>query len=106
MEREHATEGAEVKNQLYYGDNLDVLREDIADASIDLVYLDPPFNSNRSYNVLFQSHAGQDAEAQIQAVRLGHRRSPAHMLTLLVAKYEAFDIARVRVIHTMVEVNS
>ena len=41
-------------NTLYYGDNLDILREHIPDESIDLIYLDPPFNSNRSYNVLFQ----------------------------------------------------
>ncbi len=41
-------------NHLYYGDNLDVLR-DFADESIDLIYLDPPFNSNRSYNILFKN---------------------------------------------------
>lgn len=35
-------------NTLYYGDNLEVLREHIADASVDLIYLDPPFNSNAS----------------------------------------------------------
>jgi site-specific DNA-methyltransferase (adenine-specific) len=33
-------------NKLFFGDNLDVLRESIADASVDLIYLDPPFNSN------------------------------------------------------------
>lgn len=54
-------------NQLYYGDNLDVLRRHIADSSVDLVYLDPPFNSNRSYNVLFQSRSGDAAQAQIEA---------------------------------------
>ena len=41
------------KNQLYYGDNLTVLREHIKDASVDLIYLDPPFNSRQDYNVLF-----------------------------------------------------
>lgn len=41
------------KNVLYYGDNLDILRRYIEDETIDLVYLDPPFNSNQSYNVLF-----------------------------------------------------
>jgi site-specific DNA-methyltransferase (adenine-specific) len=41
--------------QLYYGDNLQVLREHIADESVDLIYLDPPFNSNRDYNLLFKS---------------------------------------------------
>ena len=42
-------------NQLYYGDNLHVLRDHIADASVDLIYLDPPFNSKRDYNLLFKS---------------------------------------------------
>lgn len=46
------------KNQLYFGDNLDVLRRYVADASVDLVYLDPPFNSNANYNVLFKEHDG------------------------------------------------
>ena len=41
-------------NTLFYGDNLPILREHIPDESIDLVYLDPPFNSNRLYNVLFK----------------------------------------------------
>ena len=41
------------KNQLYYGDNLTVLREHIKDESVDLIYLDPPFNSRQDYNVLF-----------------------------------------------------
>jgi site-specific DNA-methyltransferase (adenine-specific) len=45
-------------NRLYYGDNLQVLRENIADASVDLIYLDPPFNSNANYNVLFKSASG------------------------------------------------
>jgi site-specific DNA-methyltransferase (adenine-specific) len=54
-------------NTLYYGDNLLVLREHIAPASVDLVYLDPPFNSNRNYNVLFKDEHGKDADAQIQA---------------------------------------
>ena len=40
-------------NVLYYGDNLDVLRHHVADESVDLVYLDPPFNTNASYSVLF-----------------------------------------------------
>lgn len=57
----------ETKNLLYYGDNLDVLRKSIEKASVDLVYLDPPFNSNRSYNVLFKAHSGEDSQAQIEA---------------------------------------
>jgi site-specific DNA-methyltransferase (adenine-specific) len=54
-------------NKLYYGDNLEVLRRHIPDESVDLVYLDPPFNSNRSYNILFKEKSGQDAQAQIEA---------------------------------------
>jgi len=55
------------ENTLFYGDNLPILREYIPDESIDLVYLDPPFNSNRTYNVLFKQESGQDSEAQIAA---------------------------------------
>ncbi|HUQ47940.1 MAG TPA: DNA methyltransferase [Gemmatimonadaceae bacterium] len=54
-------------NLLYYGDNLDVLRRHVKDESVDLVYLDPPFNSNASYNVLFAAKEGGQAAAQIQA---------------------------------------
>jgi hypothetical protein len=54
-------------NVLYYGDNLDVLRQHIADESIDLVYLDPPFNSNATYNVLFAEQDGSRAASQIEA---------------------------------------
>jgi 16S rRNA G966 N2-methylase RsmD len=46
------------KNQLYYGDNLGVLREHIKDESVDLIYLDPPFNSRQDYNVLFAEKDG------------------------------------------------
>ena len=45
-------------NQLYYGDNLQVLREHIADESVDLIYLDPPFNLRRDYNLLFKHRKG------------------------------------------------
>ena len=54
-------------NQLYYGDNLDVLRLHVPDESVDLVYLDPPFNSNADYNVLFAERDGTQAAAQIKA---------------------------------------
>ena len=58
-----------MKNRLYYGDNLDILRsrEYFPDECVDLIYLDPPFNSNRNYNVLFKSEGGVDSEAQITA---------------------------------------
>lgn len=54
-------------NVLYYGDNLDVLRRHIPSESVDLIYLDPPFNSNQDYNVLFREHQGERAAAQIKA---------------------------------------
>lgn len=54
-------------NSLYFGDNLAVLRECIKDESVDLVYLDPPFNSNATYNLLFKSPKGDNSDAQIAA---------------------------------------
>jgi DNA modification methylase len=54
-------------NRLFYGDNLDVLRRYVASDSVDLVYLDPPFNSNANYNVLFAEKSGTKAAAQIKA---------------------------------------
>ena len=55
------------ENALYYGDNLEVLRRHIDTESVDLVYLDPPFNSNRNYNLLFKEQDGTRAAAQIKA---------------------------------------
>ncbi|MBI5567798.1 MAG: restriction endonuclease [Chloroflexi bacterium] len=54
-------------NTLYFGDNLDILREHIADDSVDLIYLDPPFNSKRDYSLLFKTPKGHASEAQITA---------------------------------------
>ena len=54
-------------NALYYGDNLDVLRRYVKDETVDLVYLDPPFNSNANYSVLFGHADGTRSAAQIQA---------------------------------------
>jgi site-specific DNA-methyltransferase (adenine-specific) len=54
-------------NTLYYGDNLQILRDYIPDESIDLIYLDPPFNSNRSYNVLFKETTSAASAAQTGA---------------------------------------
>jgi DNA modification methylase len=54
-------------NQLFFGDNLDILRQHIADQSIDLIYLDPPFNSAATYNRLFKGPTGEDSKAQIRA---------------------------------------
>jgi len=54
-------------NFLYYGDNLDVLQRHIKDESVDLIYLDPPFKSNATYNVLFEERNGSQAASQIKA---------------------------------------
>lgn len=55
------------KNRLYFGDNLGILREYVLEASVDLIYLDPPFNSSASYNVLFKEKSGEQSAAQITA---------------------------------------
>jgi site-specific DNA-methyltransferase (adenine-specific) len=55
------------KNQLYYGDNLTVLREHVKDETVDLIYLDPPFNSRQDYNVLFAERDGTRSASQIMA---------------------------------------
>ena len=56
-----------MKNTLYYGDNLDILHQFIANESVDLIYLDPPFKSNQTYNVLFREKNGSESAAQIKA---------------------------------------
>ena len=53
-------------NKLYYGDNLDILRKSIKDESIDLCYIDPPFNSKRNYNQIY-NNVGSEDKAQAQA---------------------------------------
>ena len=55
------------KNKLYFGDNLDILRNYVADNSVDLIYLDPPFKSDANYNILFREKSGQQSAAQITA---------------------------------------
>ncbi len=55
------------KNTLFYGDNLPILRNYVEDESIDLIYLDPPFNSQRSYNIIFKERTGNESPAQIKA---------------------------------------
>ncbi|MEN6529569.1 MAG: DNA methyltransferase [Anaerolineaceae bacterium] len=56
-----------MENCLYYGDNLDILRRYVGDETVDLIYLDPPFNSKATYNMLFEEHDGSKAAAQFQA---------------------------------------
>ena len=69
-----------MRNTLYYGDNLAVLRDYIPDESIDLVYLDPPFNSNANYNVLFKEQSGEESPAEsspiIRRLTKTHNASP------------------------------
>ncbi len=55
------------RNRLHFGDNLPIMREHVPDESVDLIYLDPPFNSNATYNVLFREHDSSESAAQIQA---------------------------------------
>jgi site-specific DNA-methyltransferase (adenine-specific) len=55
------------QNALYYGDNLDILRDYIPDESIDLIYLDPPFNSNQVYNIIYKEQNGSPSQSQIKA---------------------------------------
>ncbi len=58
------------KNKLYFGDNLKILREYVPDASVDLIYLDPPFNSSAAYNVLFKNNVAQGPLSGPAAFRL------------------------------------
>jgi site-specific DNA-methyltransferase (adenine-specific) len=71
-------------NQLYYGDNLQVLREHIADESVDLIYLDPPFNSKRDYNLLFKAPVAS-------ALRADESRAAGSTLQYAEAQIEAFE---------------
>jgi len=57
----------DMRNTLYYGNNLSVLRDHLADESVDLIYLDPPFNSKRDFNLLFAEQSGEPAQSQIKA---------------------------------------
>ena len=55
------------KRELYYGDNIDVLREFVADKSVDLCYIDPPFNSKRDYSEIYSGIGDTEDTAQVQA---------------------------------------
>jgi site-specific DNA-methyltransferase (adenine-specific) len=85
-------------NALYYGDNLAVLRESIASESVDLVYLDPPFNSQANYNLLFKSPAGAGSEAQIEAFEdtwhWGHEAEDAFDQIMRSGNTNAADLVR------------
>jgi 16S rRNA G966 N2-methylase RsmD len=68
-------------NRLYFGDNLGWLRKtkEFPDASVDLVYLDPPFNSNADYNVLFREPSGQVSQAQFHAFTAANASSSSRV---------------------------
>lgn len=74
-------------NVLYFGDNLEILRKYIPDNSIDLIYLDPPFNSKKDYNILFKENGGVESEAQIKAFTDTWQWTPA-------AKQTYYDIVQ------------
>jgi len=87
-----------VANALYYGDNLAVLRDSIGTQSVDLVYLDPPFNSQATYNVLFRSPAGSGSQAQIEAFEdtwhWGHESEDAFDQVMRSGNTNAADMLR------------
>ena len=58
---------ADPTRKLFFGDNLEIMREHVAPESVDLVYLDPPFNSNQTYNVLFKTDDARPSQAQMEA---------------------------------------
>lgn len=97
------------ENRLYYGDNLDILRqhEYFPNACVDLVYLDPPFNSSRDYNVLFRDESGQDSEAQITAFEDTWHWGQAAQETYEALITQAPDrvAAAVSALHTLVGTN-
>lgn len=68
-------------NALYFGDNLDILRDRIPSESVDLIYLDPPFNSNQDYNVIFKDESGRSSSAQRLAFEDTWHWNPSTELT-------------------------
>ena len=82
-----------MRDKLFFGDNLDVLRRHIGDESVDLIYLDPPFQSGKDYNVLFEENDGTDAVAQIQAFEDTWEWDQAAKLTFDEVVSEGGDIA-------------
>src|ERR1700676_1927402 len=81
-------------NKLYFGDNLDVLREYVLAESIDLIYLDPPFNSQAQYNVLFTTSAEDVQSAQVEAFKDTWAWGPETERTLAEIMRAGGDIAR------------
>lgn len=93
---------ASMTNTLYFGDNLDVLRRHVPDEAVDLVYLDPPFKSDQDYNVLFRTHDGSRAPAQIKAFEDTWRWDQAAARAFEeVVTGEGFPAVHVRLSQTM-----
>ncbi len=78
-------------NQLYYGDNLHVLREHLATESVDLIYLDPPFNSKRDYNLLFKSPPHSRVARPALRGDEASQREASHLGTYSEAQIEASE---------------
>ena len=73
-----------VNNYLYYGDNLDVLRKHIKDSSVDLIYLDPPFNSQANYNILFkEASSSETGGAKNLRLKFKHLLTPGRGILIL-----------------------
>src|SRR5262245_20811385 len=71
VESPKSADGAKrMSNALYYGDNLAVLRDSVGDETVDLIYLDPPFNSNASYNILFKAPSGDSHRRRSKRSRI------------------------------------
>ncbi len=90
-----ATEALET-NAIYYGDNLEILEQGrIPKESIDLIYLDPPFNSKADYNILFKEASGEQSHAQIQAFTDFWRWDPetSHVLNRLTTEAQNSEVA-------------
>src|SRR5208337_515970 len=75
------------KNRLYFGDNLDILRRQVPDACVDLIYLDPPFNSNATYDLLFK-----------KGVARGPWSGPFALLRAGSAAFQLFPARRVSLV--------
>ncbi len=85
-------------NKLYFGDNLDILRDHIDDETVDLIYIDPPFNSKASYNVLYKEHNGTPSPAQAMAFEDSWHWTPD-----VAAYYETMKDAMPIAVHDMLE---
>lgn len=73
--------------KLYFGDNLEIMREHVANESVDLVYLDPPFNSNQTYNVLFKTDDSRPSQAQMEAFDDTWHWTPGHRSRVATARF-------------------